>query len=48
MSKQELIEKTINALQKLSADKVAEVADFTDFIRMPRCVSPRTGTIKTR
>jgi hypothetical protein len=32
MSKQELIEKTINALQKLSADKVAEVADFTDFI----------------
>ena len=32
MSKQELIEKTIAALQKLPADKVAEVSDFTDFI----------------
>lgn len=32
MSKQELIEKTINALQKLPADKVAEVAEFTDLI----------------
>ena len=32
MSKQELIEKMINALQKLSADKVAEVSDFTEFI----------------
>ncbi len=32
MSKQELIEKTLAALQKLPADKVAEVSDFTDFI----------------
>lgn len=32
MSKQELIDKTIAALQKLTADKVAEVSDFTDFI----------------
>ncbi len=32
MSKQELIDKTIAALQKLPADKVAEVSDFTDFI----------------
>lgn len=32
MSKQELIEKTIAALQKLPADKVAEVSDFTEFI----------------
>lgn len=32
MSKQELIEKTLAALQKLPTDKVAEVSDFTDFI----------------
>lgn len=32
MSKQELIEKTIAALQKLPADKVAEISDFTDFV----------------
>ncbi|MES1222766.1 MAG: hypothetical protein ABUT20_45150 [Bacteroidota bacterium] len=32
MSKQELIEKTINALQKLSAEKVVEVSDFIEFI----------------
>ena len=32
MSKQEMIDKTIAALQKLPADKVAEVSDFTDFI----------------
>ena len=32
MSKQELIEKTIAALQKLPADKVAEISDFADFI----------------
>ncbi|HYM92973.1 MAG TPA: hypothetical protein VET23_02465 [Chitinophagaceae bacterium] len=32
MSKQELIEKTINALQKLPAAKVAEVAGFVDLI----------------
>jgi hypothetical protein len=32
MSKQELIEKTVAALQQLPADKVAEVSDFTDFI----------------
>ena len=32
MSKQELIEKTINALQKLPADKVAEVSEFADLM----------------
>ncbi len=32
MSKKELIEKTLAALEKLPADKVAEVADFADFI----------------
>ena len=32
MSKQELIEKTLAALQKLPADKVAEVFGFTDLI----------------
>ena len=32
MSKQELIEKTIAALQKLPADKVAEISDFADFV----------------
>jgi hypothetical protein len=32
MSKKELIEKTIAALQKLPADKVAEVSDFADSI----------------
>lgn len=32
MSKKELIEKTIAALQKLPADKIAEVSDFADFI----------------
>ena len=32
MSKQELIDKTIAALRKLPADKIAEVSDFTDFI----------------
>ena len=32
MSKKELIEKTIAAFEKLPADKVAEVADFIDFI----------------
>lgn len=32
MSKKELIEKTIAALQKLPADKVAEVSDFADFV----------------
>ena len=32
MSKQELIEKTLAAFQKLPADKVAEVSDFIDFI----------------
>ena len=32
MSKQELIEKTLAALKKLPADKVAEVSDFADFI----------------
>ena len=32
MSKKELIEKTIAALQQLPADKVAEVSDFADFI----------------
>lgn len=32
MSKKELIEKTIAALEKLHADKVVEVSDFADFI----------------
>ena len=32
MSKKELIEKTLAALEKLPADKVAEVSDFADFI----------------
>ena len=32
MSKQELIEKTISALQKLPADKVAEVSEFADLM----------------
>lgn len=32
MSKKELIEKTIAALEKLPADKVEEVSDFADFI----------------
>lgn len=32
MSKQELIEKTLAALQKLPANKVAEVSHFADFI----------------
>jgi len=32
MSKQELIEKTLAALERLPADKVAEVSDFADFI----------------
>ena len=32
MSKEEMIAKTIAALQKLPADKVAEVSDFADFI----------------
>ena len=32
MSKKELIEKTIAALEKLPADKVAEVSDFAEFI----------------
>ena len=32
MSKQELIDKTVAALQQLPTDKVAEVSDFTDFI----------------
>jgi len=32
MSKQELIEKTLAALEKLPADKVAEISDFADFI----------------
>ena len=32
MSKQELIEKTLAALQKLPADKVAEVFGYTDRI----------------
>lgn len=32
MSKKELIEKTIAAMQQLPADKVAEVSDFADFI----------------
>jgi hypothetical protein len=32
MSKKELIEKTLAALEKLPAEKVAEVSDFADFI----------------
>lgn len=32
MSKKELIEKTIAALEKLTADKVAEVSDFAELI----------------
>jgi hypothetical protein len=32
MSKTELIEKTLAALEKLPANKVAEVSDFADFI----------------
>jgi hypothetical protein len=32
MSKEELIKKTIAAMQQLPADKVAEVSDFTQFI----------------
>lgn len=32
MSKKELIEKTLAALEKLPADKVAEVSDFADLI----------------
>ena len=32
MSKKELIEKTLASLEKLPADKVAEVSDFADFI----------------
>lgn len=32
MSKQELIEKTIAALQKLPVNKVAEICDFADFV----------------
>ena len=32
MSKEEMIAKTIAAMQKLPADKVAEVSDFADFI----------------
>ena len=32
MSKKELIEKTISALQKLPADKVAEVSEFADLM----------------
>lgn len=32
MSKEELIQKTVEALQKLSPDKVAEVSDFAEFI----------------
>jgi hypothetical protein len=32
MSKKELIEKTIAALQQLPAEKVAEVSDFADSI----------------
>ena len=32
MSKKELIEKTLAALEKLPAEKIAEVSDFADFI----------------
>ncbi len=32
MSKKELIEKTLAALKKLPAEKIAEVSDFADFI----------------
>jgi len=32
MSKKELIEKTLAALERLAADKVAEVSDFAAFI----------------
>lgn len=32
MSKKELIEKTIAALEQLPADKVAEISDFADFM----------------
>ena len=32
MSKQELMEKTMAAFQKLPADKIAEVSDFIEFI----------------
>ena len=32
MSKEELIKKTIAAMQQLPADKVAEASDFTQFI----------------
>ena len=32
MSKKELIEKTVAALQRLPADKVAEVSDFADLM----------------
>ena len=32
MSKQELIEKAIATMEKLSSEKIAEVADFADFI----------------
>ena len=32
MSKKELIEKTIETLQKLPADKIAQVSDFADSI----------------
>ena len=32
MSKKELIQKTIETLQKLPADKIAQVSDFADYI----------------
>ena len=32
MSKKELIEKTLAALEKLPVEKIAEVSDFADFI----------------
>jgi hypothetical protein len=32
MSKKELIDKTLQTLQKLPADKISEVSDFADFI----------------
>ena len=32
MSKKDLIEKTLETLQKLPADKIAEVSDFANFI----------------
>lgn len=45
MSKKELIEKTIEALEKLPADKVAQVSDFADFILQRNKDKQITGSI---